>query len=130
MKNKPTKKTKSVKKVKKTKKRSAGGGPASGGKKTKKVKSKKVVSSRSGEKPVGMVTHFYGGIKVAIVKFKKPIKAGTRLYFRGATTDFVQAVDSIQFDHQPISVAKPNKQVGIKVGKRVREGDEIFVDKS
>lgn len=119
MKKKPTKKIKKAKPAKKTKKA-----------KKVKAKAKKAASSRSTEKPVGAVTHFYGGIKVAIVKFKKPIKAGTRLYFRGTTTDFVQRVDSMQFDHQPINVAKPNKQVGIKVGKRVREGDEIFVDKS
>jgi hypothetical protein len=38
-------------------------------------------------KPIGRVTHFYGGIKVAIVKFKKSVRAGTGLYFKGATTD-------------------------------------------
>lgn len=112
-----TKKT-AVKKTKKTKSKAKAG------------KTKMVSPQKSIGKPIGVVTHFFGGIKVAIVKFKKPVKVGTRLYFKGTTTDFVQAVDSMQFDHQPIAVAKPNTQVGVKVGKRVREGDEIFLKKS
>src|SRR3989344_2213934 len=97
-----------------------------------KLKSKKAKASqppKSTGKPIGKITHFFGGIKVAIVKFKKPVKVGTRLYFKGATTDFVQAVDSMQFDHKPITTAKPNTQVGIKIDKRVREGDGVFLKK-
>ena len=97
-----------------------------------KPKRKKIVvppPQKAAGKSIGRVTHFFGGIKVAIVKFKKPVKVGTRLYFKGATTDFVQAVDSMQFDHKPITTAKPNTQVGIKIGKRVREGDGVFLKK-
>lgn len=121
MKTKKTKK-KAVKKIKKIKSKP----------KSKKVSKKTAAPAlqKSLGKSVGKVTHFFGGIRVAIVKFKKPVKVGTRLYFRGATTDFVQVLDSMQFDHQPITVAKPNKQVGIKVGKRVREGDGVFLKKS
>jgi hypothetical protein len=78
------------------------------------------------EKPVGAVTHFYNHLKVAIVKFKVPVKSGTRLKFKGATTDFEETVKSMQYDHKPIATAPKGKQIGIKVGKRVREGDEVF----
>jgi len=78
------------------------------------------------EKPIGVVTHFYGEIKVAIVKFKKAVKVGTALYYKGATTDFKETVKSMQYDHKPITTAPKGKQIGIKVGKRVREGDEVF----
>ncbi|HEY4523905.1 MAG TPA: translation elongation factor-like protein [Candidatus Paceibacterota bacterium] len=94
-----------------------------------KSKAKKIVVPHNMPKPVGKVTHFFGGIKVAIVKFKKPVKVGAVLYFKGATTDFSQTVDSMQFNHQPIKTAKPNTQVGLKVSKRVREGDEVFMEK-
>ena len=79
------------------------------------------------EKPIGVVTHFYGNIKVAIVKFKQPFKVGSKLCFCGATTDFDQTVKSMQYDHKEIAVAPKGKEVGIKVGKRVREGDEVFL---
>lgn len=77
-------------------------------------------------KPIGEVTHFYNHIGVAIVKFKKPVKAGARLRFFGATTDFEETVKSMQFDHKPIAVAPKGKQIGVKLGKRVREGDGVY----
>lgn len=78
------------------------------------------------EKPIGKVTHYYGGIKVAIVKFKKAVKKGTKVCFSGATTDFDQVIKSMQYDHKDIAVAPKGKEVGIKVGKKVRESDEVY----
>lgn len=95
----------------------------------KKKAAKKVVAPKvvALGKPVGVVTHFFTAIKVAIVKFKKPVKAGLEVYFRGATTDFKQKIVSMQYDHKPVAVAKKGQEVGIKIGKRVREGDEVFL---
>ena len=77
-------------------------------------------------KPIGAVTHFYGDISVAIVKFKKVFKVGEKVHFKGATTDFKETVKSMQYDHKPIKVAKKGQEVGIKVGDKVREGDEVY----
>ncbi len=77
-------------------------------------------------KPIGVVTHFYGGIKVAIVKFKKPMKRGAVIKIKGATTGFEQAIKSMQYDHADIATAKKGQEVGMKVNKKVRKGDEIF----
>ena len=100
-------------------------------KKVKKVVKKsakpKAVKTMKVEKPIGVVTHFYGNIKVAIIKFKKPVKSGTKLCFSGATTDFDQVVKSMQYDHKDIAVAPKGKEIGIKVNKRVREGDEVYL---
>lgn len=78
-------------------------------------------------KPVGLVTHYFAEIKVAIVVFKQPVSVGDEIGFRGATTDFNQKIASMQFDHKPLSVAKKGKEIGIKVSKRVREGDSVFL---
>lgn len=77
-------------------------------------------------KPVGRVTHYYGGIKVAIIKFNKAVKVGAMLHYKGATTDFKKVAASMQFNHKEIKKAPKGKQVGIKVPKKVREGDEVF----
>ena len=92
----------------------------------KKSAKKLVVKMPKVEKPIGAVTHFYTHIKVAIVKFSQPVKAGARLRFQGATTKFEEVVKSMQYDHKPIAVAKKGQEVGIKVGKRVREGDKVY----
>lgn len=97
------------------------GMPAKKGIKKKTVAKKAVVI-----KPIGTVTHFYGGIKVAIVKFSKPVRQGSAVGFRGATTDFVQKLESMQYDHKVVRLAPKGKQIGVKVKKRVREGDKVY----
>lgn len=77
-------------------------------------------------KPIGVVTHYYGHLEVAIVKFAKQVEVGTKVKFKGATTDFEEKIDSMQYDHKPIESAKKGQEVGIKVKGKVREGDEVF----
>jgi len=44
----------------------------------------------------------------------------------GATTDFKQKVESMQINKQPVDVAKPGDEIGIKVIDRVREHDVVY----
>ena len=71
--------------------------------------------------------HFYNHIGVAIIRFNRSIRAGTELSFRGATTDFSEAPKSMQVNHKPVAAAPKGKQVGVKVKKRVREGDLVYL---
>lgn len=106
------------KKTKKTAKKKA--------KKLAKKIVKKAVKKAKEEKPIGVVTHFYTNIKVAVIKFKTSFSAGGEVHFKGATTDFKQKLASIQYDHEQVKVAKKGQGVGVKIAKRVREGDLIF----
>lgn len=81
------------------------------------------------DKPVGEVTHYYGHLGVAIVKFNQDMSVGANLAFQGATTDFEQNLDSMQFDHKPVLKAPKGKEIGIKVKKKVREGDMVYLNK-
>ena len=90
---------------------------------------KKVAKKEKVVKPIGRVTHFYNAISVAIVKFSKKIPAGTELHFKGTTTDFKEVAESMQYEHAAIDAAPKGKQVGIKVKKRVREGDSVYAVK-
>ncbi len=91
----------------------------------RKIKQAKPIRPAHG-KPIGVVTHFYGDIEVAIVKFKKPMKIGAVIKIKGATTDLEQKIGSMQYDHKDIAVAKKGQEVGMKVDDKVRDGDEIF----
>ena len=106
---------KKIKKIKKTPSRKAAK------KKTAPVK-KFVYLGR----PIGEVTHYYTKIKVAILKFKKPVKLGAKIRIKGATSDFEETIKSMQFNHEAVKVAKPKQQVGVKIAKRAREGDFIY----
>lgn len=89
---------------------------------------KKALPAKKSEgKRAGVVTHYFAAIKVAIVKCAQPFEVGATLGFRGATTKFDQKIISMQFDHKPIARSKKGQEVGIKVGKRVREGDRVFI---
>ncbi|MDD5547883.1 MAG: translation elongation factor-like protein [Candidatus Pacebacteria bacterium] len=80
------------------------------------------------DKPVGVITHYYGGIEVAIIKFSKPVSVGQKITIQGATTDFSQEIKSMQYDHKEIQSAKAGQEVGIKSKDKVREGDSVYFD--
>jgi putative protease len=94
--------------------------------KPKTAKSRKSAKTPRMEKPIGKVTHFYGHISVAIVRFNQKFSSGIGLHFKGATTDFTETVKSMQYNHASIAVAPKGKQIGIKVKKKVREGDLVY----
>lgn len=77
-------------------------------------------------KPIGEVVHYYGHLMVAVVKFGRSVKAGEKVRFKGATTDFEQQLDSMQLNHKEVGEAKKGKEVGIKVREKVRSGDEVY----
>jgi putative protease len=88
--------------------------------------SNKVARTKPKTKLIGQVTHFYGGISVAIIKFNEPVKVGEMVQFFGATTDFKEKIASMQYNHKDIQQAQKNQEVGIKVEGKVREGDEVY----
>jgi putative protease len=80
------------------------------------------------DKPIGEVTHYYGNLGVAIVKFSKDISVGANVTFQGATTDFSQNLESMQLEHKAVMLAPKGKEVGVKVKKKVREGDNVYLN--
>ena len=67
---------------------------------------------------IGKITHYYGHLGVAIAKFKKAVKKGERVHFKGAHTDFEQDINSIQYDHKDIESAKKGRKWGLKQTKK------------
>lgn len=83
------------------------------------------------EKEIGVVTHFFDKLSVAVIKLTKgPLSVGDTIKIKGGEdTDFDQEVDSMQIEHEKIAKAKKGDEVGMKVKKIAREGYKVFLVK-
>ena len=81
-------------------------------------------------KEVGIVSHYFTKISVAVVELKDTIRIGDRIFIRGGTypfaTNFEQTVESMQVEHKNIESAKAGQSIGLKVNQKVREGDKVY----
>ncbi|MFH1752999.1 MAG: EF-Tu/IF-2/RF-3 family GTPase [Candidatus Omnitrophota bacterium] len=76
---------------------------------------------------IGAITHYFPHVKAAVMKISKgSIKVGDDIYIKGHTTNFKQAVKSLQVNRAPVEEAKMGQEIGIKVKSRVRIGDIIY----
>ncbi len=79
------------------------------------------------ETPVGKVTHFYSHLQVAVVQLEQgSLQVGDRIHIKGHTTDFHQAVESMEIEHQRIERAQPGDVFGLKVIDHAREHDVVY----
>ena len=75
---------------------------------------------------VGRVTHFFSKISVAVIELKAPLAVGDTIAIKGPTTDFEQAVESMQIEHQNVQKATAGQSIGLKVTQHVRETDIVY----
>ena len=78
-------------------------------------------------KQVGIVTHFYDHLSVGIIKLSNEIKKGDVLRFVGNTTNFEQIIDDMQFEHEFVDIGKVDQEIGVKVKKKVRTKDKVYL---
>jgi putative protease len=78
------------------------------------------------EKEIGLVTHFFSKIDVAVIKLKDELNVGDKILFRGSTTNFDQIVKSMQIEHESVEKAKAGQSIGLKVKDKVRENDVVY----
>ncbi|MFC1700364.1 translation elongation factor-like protein [Patescibacteria group bacterium] len=79
------------------------------------------------DKKVGIITHFFDKISVGIIKLDGAFKKGSKIRIEGATTNFEQVVNEMQFEREDIEAGKKGQEVGIKVDEKVRDGDSVFL---
>ena len=76
---------------------------------------------------IGVVTHFYGGPMVAVVKLESgPLRIGDKIHIRGHTSDFSQRVESLQVEHAAVDEVGPGDDFGMKVVEHAREHDVVY----
>lgn len=79
---------------------------------------------------VGVVTHYYSHLGVAVVQVNTgSLRSGDTIRVRGHTTDFTQQLASMEYEHQHVAQANPGQSVGIRVADHAREHDIVFVVK-
>ena len=79
------------------------------------------------ELEAAVVIDFYTHVSaVAIRILRGSIKIGDVLRFKGAHTDFIIDVSSIQKEHLDVKEAHTDEIVGIKVNERVRIHDKVY----
>lgn len=78
------------------------------------------------EEVIGQITHYFPKAGVAILALTKGLKVGDNIKIKGKKTDLNQAVDSLQWEHQPITESEAGREVALKVASEVKEGDVVY----
>jgi len=78
------------------------------------------------EVEIGVVTHYYGNISVAIVQLSDGLKVGDNVHIKGHTSDFTQEVSSMQIEHKDMPEAKAGDVIGMKVAQKAHPHDKVF----
>ena len=84
-----------------------------------------------GTERIGVVTHYYNHLSVAILKLESGnLRVGDVIHIKGHTSDFSQPVESIEIDHVHVSEARPGQSFGLRVKEHAREHDVVYKAKS
>jgi putative protease len=77
---------------------------------------------------IGVVTHYYGHLSVAVVKLEPDVtlRVGDNIHIKGHTSDFAQRVESLQVGHAPVDEVGANDDFGLKVTEHAREHDVVY----
>ena len=79
------------------------------------------------EERVGVVTHYYTRLGVAIVRLESgTLRLGDTVHVRGHTSDFRQTVTSLQIEHRPVEEVRAGQEFGMRVVEHAREHDVVY----
>jgi translation elongation factor EF-1alpha len=79
------------------------------------------------EQEIGVVTHYFGHIKVAAIKLTSgELRVGDSIRIKGHTTDVTTPINSMQINHASVQIGKAGDAVGISVPEHVREHDKVY----
>lgn len=77
---------------------------------------------------VGEVKHFYSDAGVAIVELvHRGLRVGDQALIEGETTYVEQKIKSMEIEGGKVKKAKKGQNIGLKVDKRVRKNDKVYV---
>ena len=81
----------------------------------------------AGEERIGVVTHYYTHISVAVVRMESgSLRLGDTIHIMGHTSDFRQRVESMQIEHKLVPEIRAGQEFGLKVTGHAREHDVVY----
>ena len=84
-----------------------------------------------GMERIGVVTHYYNHLSVAILKLEKGVlRVGDVIHIKGHTSDFSQPVESMEIEHVHVNEARPGQSFGVRVKDHAREHDVVYKPKA
>jgi len=90
------------------------------------AKPKPAAPAEPGER-IGVVTHYYNHLAVAIVKLESgTLRVGETVYIKGHTSDFRQPVESLQIEHASVNEVRAGDEFGLRVKEHAREHDVVY----
>ena len=79
------------------------------------------------EERIGSVIRFFEKTSVAAVKLDfGELSLGDTVRIKGPATDFVQPVNAMEFDHQPVQKALRGQFTGIKLSQPAKPFDLVY----
>ena len=76
-------------------------------------------------KKVGIVSHWYDKIGVAVVKLERALKRGDKVTVRRGEEEFEDIISSIQIDHKDVASAGKGDEAAVKLSKPAKEGATV-----
>lgn len=90
-----------------------------------------VAAPPPGMERIGIVTHYYNHLSVAILKLESGnLRVGDVIHIRGHTSDFPQQVESLEIDHVHVNEVRPGQSFGLRVKEHTREHDVVYKAKA
>lgn len=81
------------------------------------------------EKEIGVITHWFDKINVAVIKLNGSVKKGDKIKISKGDIEFEETIDSMQIDHKDVNSAKKGDDVAIKLSEKTKEGAIVFLIK-
>ena len=79
------------------------------------------------EEKIGVVSHYFGNIKVAGIEITDgELAVGDTIHIKGHTSDFTQTIDSMQIEHEDVEKASVGDSIGLRVVEHAREHDIVY----
>ncbi len=78
------------------------------------------------EQEIGKIAHYFNKIGVAALELTGDLSVGNTIHVKGHTSDWTQAVGSMQIEHDMVEKAGPGDSVGLKVEGHAHEHDVVY----
>lgn len=79
------------------------------------------------EKKIGKITHYFGKIKVGVIKLTDTLAVGDEIVVKTKKEErFKQKVSSMEIDGKKVKKAKKGQSIGLKMKDKAREDYLVF----